>query len=305
MGSSKGMNGLSTNLNSVTEQKNIILSIIVPVYNRQEGVLSLLDSLKVNSCQRLKEIEVIIVDDGSIENIVIPEHAFSISVHRMEINSGAPKAREYGFQRSIGKFVHFHDSDDSFGKDWLCELFKVFECSPELDILLTARYDVTKVSAKYRYQKFFHHHVNHIEKIRKRLVYRNCLGPLGGVIFSRRVVKLISFKSLSSCQDWQMYLEAMKYAKHLKSSPHLIYNFNIAGSDRISHDPRKKLLGHLQLSRLTAKHSLFNSKIRYFYLLTCRKHIISNKGSMMVYYKVHRIEMWFYFLLISVYWRLS
>lgn len=282
------------------------MSIVTPVFNRQDGLIKLLKSLEENVDKTtLKKIELIIVDDTSTVPVVILNSKFNIALYRLEKNSGAPKAREFGFQKSNGRFVHFHDSDDTFDKNWLNDLLQELEACPELDVLLTGRNDISQTDSRYRYQKFFHTHVDKPERIKKRLVYRNCMGPLGGVTFSRRALEKVSFKNFSSCQDWQMYLDAIVHAKVLKSCPDITYRFNVSGDDRISHNPRKKLLGHLQLSRLTAKDSIFKRNIRLFYLITCKQHIMNKKGMMLVFYKNNWFKIWFYTVLISIYWRLT
>lgn len=284
----------------------LLLSIIVPVYDRQDGLTKLLKSLEESVDKTtLKKIELVIVDDASTVPVVIPNSLFNIALYRLEQNSGAPKAREFGFQKSNGKFIHFHDSDDAFDKHWLNNLLQELEACPELDVLLTGRNDISQTDSRYRYQKFFHSNVNKPERIKKRLVYRNCMGPLGGVTFSRKVLEEVSFKNFSSCQDWQMYLEAINHAKVLKSCPEITYRFNISGDDRISHNPTKKLMGHFQLSRITAKSSIFRRNIRLFYLMTCKQHILNKKGLVLSFYKRNRFKIWFYFILISIYWRLT
>lgn len=284
----------------------VLLSIIIPVYNRHRSLEKLLSDLSrsmISGCYQ-NMIELIVVDDGSMPLIKIPDSEITISLYRLAKNSGAPKAREMGFQKSNGKFIHFHDSDDSFDKGWLSALVNELEASPELDILLTGRKDISQTGIFYRYQKFFHRNTDKPDRIKQRLIYRNCMGPLGGVTFSRQVLMQVTFKSLASCQDWQMYLDAIKYAKTLKSRSDIIYQFHVSGNDRISHNPAKKLIGHLQLSRLTANDSIFSNNIRLFYLMTCRQHILNKKGIIHRFYKKKRIKFWFNFLLISIYWRL-
>lgn len=281
------------------------MSIVIPVFNRQEGLVKLLSSLSQDIDKfTLKKIELIIVDDGSTLPVETPDSEFNISLYRLEKNSGAPKAREFGFQKTQGKFIHFHDSDDGFAEGWLANIIKELEATPELDLLLTGRNDIGKTGSRYRSQKFFHRHVDQPERIKQRLVYRNCLGPLGGVTFSRRVLEYVDFKRFASCQDWQMYLDAIEHAKVLKSCPEITYQFNVSGDDRISHNPAKKLIGHLQLSRITANDSIFKRNIRLFYLMTCKQHILNKKGVILTFYKKNRMKCWFNYLLVSLYWRL-
>ena len=287
----------------------ILLSIIIPVYNRQIGLDNLLNSLiQSSNYQHYKEkIEVIVIDDASTIEITLPSlPIIHLTLSRNKENSGAPKSREKGFKLSKGEFVHFHDSDDTFSAEWLSSVIRILTNKRDTDVLLTARYDIDKSNVSYRrVQKFFHKNSNNIEKIKKRLLYRNCMGPLGGVTFSRQVIEPITFRNLASCQDWQMYLEALNHAKVLASHPDITYNFFVGGDDRISHNPLKKILGFLQLSKVTRKKSLFSKHIRFFYLYTCKTHILKRKGLIKIFYDKHHFIIWFYFILITLYWRLS
>ena len=81
-------------------------SIIIPVYNRPDEVDELLQSL----CeQTVKDFEVIIVEDGSINPCkdVCSKYAGILSLHYYaKENSGPGQSRNYGAERANGKYVH-------------------------------------------------------------------------------------------------------------------------------------------------------------------------------------------------------
>ena len=284
-----------------------ILDIVIPVYGRARSLNQLIetlsDSIISNNLNHL--INIIVVDDASPVPIKISQKKIDVILIRNNINSGAPISRNKGFLESNGKFVHFHDSDDSVSEDWLIEIVNCLQQKPDIDILLSARNDVDKDNTNYKFQKYFNKQVDDLSRVAKRLVYRNCMGPLGGVTFSRRVLEQVEFKNFASCQDWQMYIDAIKHAKVLVSRPDIKFIFNKTGDDRISHNPRKKILGHLQLARITGKKSLFGRNIRLFYLYTCKQHIYNKGGSILKLYKKNRLSIFTTFLIVSVYWRLT
>ena len=86
-------------------------SIIVPVYNRPDEVDELLQSL----CeQTVKDFEVIIVEDGSINPCkdVCDKYADILSLHYYaKENSGPGQSRNYGAERANGTYVIILDSD--------------------------------------------------------------------------------------------------------------------------------------------------------------------------------------------------
>ncbi len=283
------------------------LSIVIPVYNRQDSLdlllLCLSNSIVAGNFKN--EIEVIVIDDHSPIAITVLDYPFSIILTRNSENKGAPRSREIGFTLSNGHFVHFHDSDDSFSDYWLNEIMNELQLHPKLDVLMTGRIDIDAQNKTVKSQKYFHKQVQHPENIKSRLIYRNCMGPLGGVIFSREILLKITFKSFLSCQDWQMYIDTIEHAKLLRSRPDIHFIFDKTGDDRISHNPRKKLLGHSQLAKITYQYSPFKKYIRLFYLYTCKEHIYNKGGSILNFYKKNRFKIIGIFLLVSLYWRLT
>ena len=86
-------------------------SIIVPVYNRPDEVDELLESL---SNQTLKDFEVIIVEDGSVEPCkdVCDKYADIFALHYYaKENSGPGQSRNYGAERANGEWLIVLDSD--------------------------------------------------------------------------------------------------------------------------------------------------------------------------------------------------
>ena len=290
------------------EGKQLNLSIVIPVYNRQEGLNNLLTELSksVLTGGFNDQIEVIVVDDGSDESIGLSgDLPFPVQLVRNNKNSGAPYSRKKGYQLSKGMFVHFHDSDDSITDQWLSDVLDELKDNSEIDLLLTGRLVYEDGACKDHYQKFCHQHANQVHKIAYRLVYQNCIGPLGGVTFSRKVLEKVTFKQLSACQDWQMYLDVIDSSTVFDSLPDTYFIFNKTGADRISHNPRKKILGHLQLARITANKSIIKKNIRLFYLYACKQQVFTKGGSMLRFYKRKYPKIIIIYLLVNTYWRLT
>lgn len=96
----------------------ISVSVIVPVFNRETEIVRCIESIRN---QTLKNIEIIVVDDGSTDNT--PAVLRAIDDKRLVIisqeNTGQGIARNRGIAASSGKYTAFVDSDDTIEPEML------------------------------------------------------------------------------------------------------------------------------------------------------------------------------------------
>lgn len=107
------------------------ISVIIPVYNRPEEIVELLDSLTMQALK--KEIEVIIVEDGSAnkcdEEIKHFERQLNLKYIYQE-NMGPGMARNTGAKVAEGEYLIFLDSDCILPSDYLKNTFEFLEKKP-------------------------------------------------------------------------------------------------------------------------------------------------------------------------------
>ena len=100
------------------------ISVIIPVYNSE---LYLADCLETVINQTLKEIEIICVDDGSIDNSLDILQKYSKEDRRITIlkqdNLHSGVARNAGLSVAKGQYLSFLDSDDLFELTMLEEMY--------------------------------------------------------------------------------------------------------------------------------------------------------------------------------------
>lgn len=100
------------------------VSVVIPVYNVQDYIVECLESIMA---QELKDIEVIIVNDGSTDNSIcniqnIIDNNSNIRLIN-KVNGGLSSARNTGLSHAKGEYVLFVDSDDYLEKDFLYKLY--------------------------------------------------------------------------------------------------------------------------------------------------------------------------------------
>lgn len=106
------------------EEKNTLISIIVPVYNVSEWMDQCLDSI-IN--QTLGDFEVILINDGSTDGSDIKCQEWKNRDRRIRIiskeNEGSPAARNDGIENAAGEYVVFIDADDWIDATYLEKLY--------------------------------------------------------------------------------------------------------------------------------------------------------------------------------------
>lgn len=89
-------------------RSNPCISIIIPTYNRPH---LLPRAVKSALEQTIGDLEVIVVDDGSFEPVVLPEYP-RVRIIRQSVNRGTAAARNAGAKAARGHWICYLDDDD-------------------------------------------------------------------------------------------------------------------------------------------------------------------------------------------------
>lgn len=131
------------------EELSMKVSVIVPVYNVYEYLDKCLNSL-VN--QTLKNIEIIVVNDGSpdnseeIINKYVKEYS-NVYSYKKE-NGGLSSARNYGLKYAKGEYIAFIDSDDFVELNMLEEMYNKAK-EDNSDIVICDYYSLEEKEKRY------------------------------------------------------------------------------------------------------------------------------------------------------------
>lgn len=105
--------------------ENIMVSIIVPVYNKKRYLMSCLNSL-IN--QTYKEFEVLLIDDGSTDGSGVICEQFAVLDSRFKVvhqqNRGVSYSRNWGILHAEGEYILFVDADDYVSNNYVAELVR-------------------------------------------------------------------------------------------------------------------------------------------------------------------------------------
>lgn len=95
--------------------KNLqLISVIIPAYNAAPYLAQCIENILH---QTYKNIEIIVVDDGSTDDTAEIAGKYSIKLISQE-NAGVSTARNAGLRAAAGAYIHFMDADDLINLDF-------------------------------------------------------------------------------------------------------------------------------------------------------------------------------------------
>lgn len=142
------------------------LSIIVPVYGVEKYIDKCLNSLVKQS---LKEIEIIVVNDGTKDNSqkiidkYVKKYPDKIKSYIKE-NGGQGSARNYGLKKTTGEYIGYVDSDDFIEKDMYKKLYNKAK-EDNYDIVVCGNYNVSEDYKTKNIDTFINNYNTDLENI--------------------------------------------------------------------------------------------------------------------------------------------
>ena len=168
-----------------------LVSVIVPVYNVEEYLENCLNSI-IN--QTYKNIEIILVDDGSTDNCGGICDEYSKKDNRIKVihkkNEGLSSARNAGLDNFKGDFVIFIDSDDEIHPQYI-----------EILLYFSNKYNADIVQNGFGINEIDLHKIDDFDRINHSLFNRNEAESNLANVFKDYVSvcnKLFSKKSIGS-----------------------------------------------------------------------------------------------------------
>ncbi|GIP39895.1 glycosyl transferase [Paenibacillus sp. J31TS4] len=170
--------------------KSPFFSIIIPMFNAGKTIGSCLESL-IN--QSFKDFEIVIINDGSIDNsqLICKEFLADKRINLVyQKNQGVSVSRNRGISLSSGKYVVFVDADDWIEHDML-EVFYSYIVKSNSDILIGGIiFDYINYS-KYLGVKesMWGSNTSTIREMLLSLDKLNLIGYSGGRVIKREIIK--------------------------------------------------------------------------------------------------------------------
>lgn len=235
-----------------------LVSIIIPVYNREDSIGRAIESVLQQSYD---EIELLIVDDGSTDGTaaVIEGYADERVHYIYQENAGANVARNTGINAANGTYISFLDSDDEFDPSYLTKCVSALQSSSEKCIgAFTAHYVTNKEAGIRRYADAPAGEISLTE-----LQHRNVPGSLSTTTWDARVFDEVGMldTEMPAIQDYEFYLRVARTYTLVGIDEPLLTQYTDT-DNRISDATNRRFKGH---EKLEEKHGDLLSKQRFAY----------------------------------------
>lgn len=186
-----------------------LVSVIIPAYNCEKFIQQCVESILQ---QTYKNIEVIIVDDGSKDNTKKILQSYNDKIKYIyQNNAGAPEARNNGLQHAKGKYILFFDSDDRMLPNMIKEL--VFEQQKTNSDLVIANYICISENGEF-FSEMKEYEENKTYNIEQFIHLLHQISPLpDNKLFLKTIIEKysIKFADVKVGQDLNFFL---KYIAH-------------------------------------------------------------------------------------------
>lgn len=225
---------------------SIKVSIIVPAYNREKEIAGCIKSL-IN--QTLKEIEIIVIDDGSTDNTSEAVKAFDdarIKLIKTE-NRGQGLARNTGISIAKGEYIGFVDSDDDVSPVMYEKMYeKAIEFNADMVQCCTSFIKSSGTSIKPKLENEFVDIIDSFEYVKAfYCTSKHTNGPCNKILsaqFLRETGLQFPDSKVFYCEDLMFNLYLLEKLKRVYFMKDAFYNYNISEEGHFLREPETKLL---------------------------------------------------------------
>ncbi len=241
--------------------QNPVVSVIITSYNHAQYLPKSIESA-IN--QTYKNIEVIVVDDGSTDETKIVAHGYNV-IYIYQLNKGLSAARNTGILHSSGVFLVFLDADDWLLPAAIATNLKYFSknkkaafisgCYQLISETENKIWDVIKVVEENHYDQ---------------LLQENYIGMHATVMYAKWVFDSLQYDtSLKACEDYDLYLNIAKkhtVFHHINLvAVYRIHTSNLSANDALMLKAALTVLNKQKIAGLdTAKKTLLQKGNAHF-----------------------------------------
>ena len=226
------------------------ISVIVPVYNTEKYIEKCLDSI---ISQDMKDIEVIVVNDGSTDNSeeiikkYVEQYPDKVKLYT-QVNGGLSSARNYGISKATGKYLCFVDSDDELLENSIQSRIATLS---NAELIITDFYDYYEDSDSLICEREINNTTLKSKQMIKELIFPRKFGYQGYLwnkLFLTQIIKknrIFFDETIHYNEDRLFIYMYLKKCKHVQ----------------IINEKTYKYVHHINSKMWDAEHEVFDDKI--------------------------------------------
>ena len=202
---------------------DLLISIIVPVYNAEEYLDRCLNSI---IHQTYKNLEIILINDGSTDKSLDICNRYKMMDSRVKVinqeNQGVSCCRNKGINISSGKYIGFVDSDDVIDKDMYRILYDAlikYNCD-----IACCKYLKFNKDYKFNYSNQTKCY-NRLDSIKLLLQEKEITNFLWDKLFKRELFNNISFKNGKIFEDLDIMYKLFDKIDRLVVNDSILYGY--------------------------------------------------------------------------------
>lgn len=189
--------------------KEPLVSVIIPCFNSELWIASCLKSVYNQSH---KNIEVIIVDDGSTDETaeIIQKVKKQNTYYLYKPNGGVSSARNFGIKKANGELIAFLDSDDFWHKDKIETQVNAIQKGFDL---IYSDYELLEVDNHTILPHTSIDPINFKAPIKEMLLSKNIVAGGSSVMLKKNILEKIGYfrEDIVIGEDWELWTRILWY----------------------------------------------------------------------------------------------
>ena len=208
-------------------EQNILISVIVPVYNVEEYLPRCVDSIVA---QTYRNLEIILVDDGTKDNSDQICDAYAARDSRIKVihkkNGGLSSARNAGMDIAKGEYFGFVDSDDWIEPETYETMLKL-ALKYDAKMVCGGRYDVDSATGEKtvglcpRKEEV----ISGVEMLGRVFLWDQCDSAAWDKLYHRSLFREIRYPSGLICEDVAIFYRLVELTEKVALCDKPMYNY--------------------------------------------------------------------------------
>lgn len=253
------------------------VSVIIPAYNAEKYIKRCVDSI---SAQSYKDLEIIVVDDGSKDNTLKICNEMKERDDRLVViskaNGGVSAARNMGLSVAKGDYIMFVDADDTIesrmidvlvnsldGYDLVYSKYKKIKADETIYI---NEYNIKNLNDCDRLKYF----IGDKTKKKKNMLYKSSImGSVWRILFRKKVIDGLEFNSeLKYSEDFLFMMQVFEKNPKISYIDEYLYNYYENDTSFTSSVSLKKIDYLFQIVPYMEKYfaDKYRKQLDYFYV---------------------------------------